>query len=667
MKAVSGKAGDIKMAKSTKGNCYLCGAELGKTAMKNHILRDHGCETGQECRLLKIEGAYDKNYWLYVDIPVDKTLNALDKFLRKIWLECCGHMSEFQGVGKGTRVGKLREGSQFLHLYDFGSTTETLITVLGTTWRPPQKEAVRLLARNVPPQFACCKCGASAGYVDVERLWADENPFYCEKCAGKYTDEDMLLPVTNSPRMGVCGYAGELDTFAFVKPECPPVPASRTSARKEPRKEPRKQPECSVTGLYPEELYELAFAFRSAKPWDRLYEDELFAVSLPNGETGYCSVMGRAKEHFALAVYPGEQGLRSFQYLQEAEDGFEWFKPRNPLKTQERILSQLCIQCSLENKDMLLPEELSSARDYAARHDIKFRGSNSFPQFLAYRPASCPVRVASEEDIQILCEALRAVLAVNEKLLNAGGGGSEKETLGFSDGLAAARPLPVLTRGQDGYTWSTGVLPDFIPQTYPRPVLQDEILLARLKKAKKQNTTWACDVVMSPQPVQEEENSTPVFPYILLVVDKKTGTALPPAIVRCYEREADTLLHDLGEQMLGSCVPRRIIVTDDRTHALLESLAGSLRIELVRSDTDELLEDLAFEFAELSMDDGIDDLDEEDAAELVTDFLMNLDDTVIFQLPQPVWENLRTIINEGIVSAEVKDRFRDLDEKRRKR
>jgi len=29
----------------------------------------------------------------------------------------------------------------------------------------------------------------------------------------------MMLPVTNSPRMGVCGYCGELDTYEFVPPE----------------------------------------------------------------------------------------------------------------------------------------------------------------------------------------------------------------------------------------------------------------------------------------------------------------------------------------------------------------------------------------------------------------------------------------------------------------
>ena len=48
--------------------------------MKNHILKAHGVEEGgQECRLLKIEGA-DKNYWLYVDMPVTGSLTSLDSF-----------------------------------------------------------------------------------------------------------------------------------------------------------------------------------------------------------------------------------------------------------------------------------------------------------------------------------------------------------------------------------------------------------------------------------------------------------------------------------------------------------------------------------------------------------------------------------------------------------
>ena len=30
------------MASGSTGNCYLCGIELGKTAMKNHLLKEHG-------------------------------------------------------------------------------------------------------------------------------------------------------------------------------------------------------------------------------------------------------------------------------------------------------------------------------------------------------------------------------------------------------------------------------------------------------------------------------------------------------------------------------------------------------------------------------------------------------------------------------------------------
>ena len=57
--------------------------------MKNHILKYHSAEgQGEECRLFKIEGTYCKDYWLYVDMPVDKSLTTLDRFLRRIWLEC---------------------------------------------------------------------------------------------------------------------------------------------------------------------------------------------------------------------------------------------------------------------------------------------------------------------------------------------------------------------------------------------------------------------------------------------------------------------------------------------------------------------------------------------------------------------------------------------------
>ncbi len=209
------------MASGSKGNCYICGAELGKTAMKNHILKVHGREdSGQECRLLKIEGAYNKNYWLLIDLPVDSSLSDIDQFLRKIWLECCGHVSAFSGpgyreIGKSRKLSAFSAGDQLLHEYDFGDTTKTLITIVGKIKRTPQRKNVRLLARNVPPQLSCAECSCPAEYICTECAYDIDNPFYCSACSEKHNHADMLLPVTNSPRMGNCGYEGELDTFAF--------------------------------------------------------------------------------------------------------------------------------------------------------------------------------------------------------------------------------------------------------------------------------------------------------------------------------------------------------------------------------------------------------------------------------------------------------------------
>jgi transcription elongation factor Elf1 len=207
------------MTANSTGNCYLCGASLSKSAMRNHLFKLHGEDKGgQECSLLKIEGLYQKDYWLYIDIPKKETLDELDYFLRQIWLECCGHMSAFLypkhiEIDMNRRLESFAAGDKFLHHYDFGTTTETAITIMGTTIRKKQKDSVRLLARNVPPVFQCKDCGKQADFI---YMGADDNwemPFYCAKCGKKY--DDMLLPISNSPRMGSCGYSGENDTFTF--------------------------------------------------------------------------------------------------------------------------------------------------------------------------------------------------------------------------------------------------------------------------------------------------------------------------------------------------------------------------------------------------------------------------------------------------------------------
>lgn len=649
---------------ASKGNCYICGAELGKTAMKNHILKEHnGPEDGQECVLLKIEGAYEKDYWLYVDIPVERSLTVLDTFLRKIWLECCGHMSGFHGAGKSTKLVELEPGYQFIHEYDYGSTTETLITVIGRIKRPPQKGIVRLLSRNVPPEFTCTECGAPADFICIECQYDSDNPVYCAGCAQEHEHDEMMLPVVNSPRMGVCGYCGELDTFEYV----PPAAAQKRKGTKSSAKAPEEAKagsEAETKLLYPEELYDLAFELKKIKLWDRLFEDEIFAFPLADGQTGYCVIMGMMGEHFALALYIGERGLQSFRNIQQYPSFMS--SGQSSMKAVEFMLSQCCLQCSFENKDELSPEELASVRAYASSRQIKFRGANSFPQFTKFLPAKMPQNI-SGEDVGYLTEAMRAALEVNRRLMEDNGREVEKESLGFSTGPAYNRSYPLLTPDGDGFKWSIGQFSPPSPPEYLRPVLQDDLLRERVKRAKKQNTSWACDLVMLPSAIMDERDNEPCFVYTLILADKRSGETIPIELVPDYKENAQKLLRDLGERMLERGAPRQLIVTDDRTCAFLEDFALATDIRLVQNVEDELIEDIEESLME-AMDGGAPgNIEYDEVLGMISTLLTVGDEAELLVLPDDTWNKLRTAAKDRGAPEEIMRRFEELDRKRKGR
>jgi hypothetical protein len=162
---------------------------------------------------------------MHLGVPLEAPLSRLDSFLRRTWLECCEHMSVFtidgkryypsymgrtEGLSMEVRTGRvLRDGLVFSHQYDFGSTTELVLKVVGE-WIPAESgSVVELLARNDPPEVVCDACGEQpAVQICTECDWGGEG-WLCEACAESHScGSDSFLPVVNSPRVGVCGYSG---------------------------------------------------------------------------------------------------------------------------------------------------------------------------------------------------------------------------------------------------------------------------------------------------------------------------------------------------------------------------------------------------------------------------------------------------------------------------
>ena len=49
----------------------------------------------QPCYHLLVRDAYNRDFWLHLEMNGRSTLKDLDRYLRAIWLECCGHLSQF--------------------------------------------------------------------------------------------------------------------------------------------------------------------------------------------------------------------------------------------------------------------------------------------------------------------------------------------------------------------------------------------------------------------------------------------------------------------------------------------------------------------------------------------------------------------------------------------
>lgn len=218
-------------SKQTKGKCAFCGKEFAKSGMAKHLdacpdfdnrvkKSNEISDKNQTVYRLSVQGIHSKEYWLYLDINASAKMQELDRYLRAIWLECCGHMSAFRHKGDfQSEIGMASVCSRIfgsvqsiVHEYDFGSTTHLTITCLGERVGVPlTKHPIALLARNDPPEAVCSECEENADYIYPDWDSYDSEPkYFCQACFEEQDSgaQEMSLEVVNSPRMGVCGYNG---------------------------------------------------------------------------------------------------------------------------------------------------------------------------------------------------------------------------------------------------------------------------------------------------------------------------------------------------------------------------------------------------------------------------------------------------------------------------
>ena len=212
----------------SRGTCAFCGESLLRRGIEKHLAlcakyqqaQSESDQLSENVWRIRVQDAYSSDFWLELDMRGSASLNMLDKYLRAIWLECCGHLSEFTlGGWGGSKLGKARKAGETFapgmvvrHIYDFGTSSETDIRVLGMRQgKPLSKHPITLLARNLSPEYVCEECGQPAAWLCMECIYEDQKQgTLCDVHAEEHPHDNYGEPmkIVNSPRMGMCGYDG---------------------------------------------------------------------------------------------------------------------------------------------------------------------------------------------------------------------------------------------------------------------------------------------------------------------------------------------------------------------------------------------------------------------------------------------------------------------------
>jgi hypothetical protein len=214
----------------SRGTCFYCDNDYTRDGMVRHLRacseRDAAIESANERRSsetlyhLRVEDEWGRPFWLDLEMRGSASLQTLDDYLREIWLECCGHMSQFSIGGWGGDEILMSQkadavfdtDTELTHIYDFGTESRTTIRTMDVRTGAPTTDApIALMARNHKPEVVCMECDREATWLCMECMYETDAPgTLCDDHVEAHPHDAYgdPLPFVNSPRVGMCAYTG---------------------------------------------------------------------------------------------------------------------------------------------------------------------------------------------------------------------------------------------------------------------------------------------------------------------------------------------------------------------------------------------------------------------------------------------------------------------------
>lgn len=321
-------------------------------------------------------------------------------------------------------------------------------------------------------------------------------------------------------------------------------------------------------------LYEAAIQFRELAPWNWLFEDQMFAVVNPeDGEVGYCSVMGASGEFLAMAVYPGEEGLLSYERMKR-QRASTVDAGRSAPADPDVYLDQKTLMASFEASEDVDKRDRQVFKELG----LRFRGRQAWPVLRSYEPG-CVRWFLTAKQCRFLTHALEQAMVVVQRV---------KEN---PDHLEE-RPGCILTRT----TGNGGHAGEWIDQWPAWPYLEDELdaesvypyvevdemRLKRVMRAGKSSGAWEVDISYAPFSIHEGER--PYFPRLMLCVHHGSGLILSAHPAERGAEAAEFVEQFVRAMEQHKMYPEQIVVRRQSVGQLLMLTTHIIGADLLEAD-----------------------------------------------------------------------------------
>jgi len=309
------------------------------------------------------------------------------------------------------------------------------------------------------------------------------------------------------------------------------------------------------------QLYEVAGVIKKLAPWRYLHESQLITLLLPGrDEPVYIVVMGNGEITYGVGVYAGYDALHRLRKMTETE-----LDEANISAAFE----QHCINLYFGDREELEPKDKNVIKELG----LKFRGKNQWPHFRSMKPGFLPWHIS-------YCEAELTIAALQNFVM---------AFLAYAkDGLEVDfESNETLLRFYDSEsdTWyNTALEMPVAPFIRPRMTISDDVLMARLKKKKRNKSRIGFALTYLPMPVQENKNQRPAIPRLALLADMSSGMIIDKAMDTDHEAIVAAAAKMLTGYVEEYGRPVSISISDEEAASYVENFTEKLGIQLVEDE-----------------------------------------------------------------------------------